>query len=60
MSILVALVGVIAFLLADYVADAFPVITIVGQQLHSRIIFMALFFSVPLIIIALLEKYKGK
>jgi hypothetical protein len=58
MRISVALLGVFSFLVSDYLADTIPIITILDQQINSKIIFMPILFFVPLIIISLLEKHK--
>ena len=58
MRSLVALLGVLSFLLSDYLADTIPIITIMDQQINSKIIFLPIFFFAPLIIIRLLERYK--
>ena len=58
MRILAMFLGVLAFMLSDYLADTIPIITILDQQINSKIIFMPILFFVPLIIISLLEKHK--
>ena len=58
MRISVALLGVFSFLVSDYLDDTIPIITILDQQINSKIIFMPILFFVPLIIISLLEKHK--
>ena len=58
MRILAMFLGVLAFMLSDYLADTIPLITIMDHNINSRLVFMPFFFFVLLILIRLLERYQ--
>jgi len=58
MRILAMFLGVLAFMLSDYLADTIPLITIMDHNINRRLVFMPFFFFVLLILIRLLERYQ--
>ena len=58
MRILAMFLGVLAFMLSDYLADTIPLITIMDHNINSRLIFMPIFFFGLLALLRLFERYR--